>query len=170
MIDLKVVGKYPEADFDVGRKNALGRVGCTALKALRDATPIQKSSRGGHKRGTGRDAMRVRRMGKGTAIKVGIFGKSKGYFLRFVEHGHRNVKVNSYERRRYRNGKYYAPDYAKVDRRGGVQRGWKKVRTVIGTVPKHPFFFPAITRVAPKLGDDVVTELEQAVTFEEMRS
>ena len=168
MIDVQVIGKYPQADFVQGRVKALEAVGRLATEAEQAAAPVQRSHPGGHRPGTGRDAIKVRHLGKGTAVKIGIIGKSPGFFLRFVEDGHQVVKINSYERKRHKDGSYFAPNYSKQTRRGTI-RGWKKVRTVIGHAAPHPFFYPTMARIAPALGDVVITTLENSVSFEEVR-
>lgn len=167
-VDIKVIGDFPRADFVAARAKALDEVGEMGRRATSAAAPVQSSHPGGHPPTTLRDAITVRRLGKGTGIKFGIIGaKSAGYFGRFVEDGHAVVRVNSYERRTHKDGSYFAPNYAKQTRRG-VQRGWKKVRTIIGTAAPHPFFFSTVERIAPLMGDLLLSDLENAVRMEKV--
>jgi len=172
-VDIKVIGEFPNADFEQGRTSALDNVARIALAAAKASSPVQRTHPGGHLPGTMREAMTSRRLGKGTAIKIGIIGtKSLGFYGRFVEYGHQMVvgRVTSWQRRT-KGGSPVALK-TRLNAKTGRNSAWKKDRgglRKVGSVPPHPFFYPTMARMAPVYGDTVIDGLEKCVTMEKVR-
>lgn len=160
-VDIKVIGQFPRADFEKGRRLGLDEVALIGKTAAKAASPVQRSRPGGHPPGTLRQAITTRNLQKGVAVKIGIIGrKSLGWYGRLVEFGHAVKVAAGYRMRKTGAGKGYTPFI-------GPRR--TRLTKTIGRAAPHPFFFPTMARLAPTFGDTVIEDLEKSVTMERVR-